>query len=164
MAGAIEALRFNNISIDKEAVKRGVRNAKWPGRLEIVSKEPYIILDGAQNRASANILIQAVRRTFKYRNLILVLGISSDKDIKGILDELLPAADKIILTKSKVLERAASPEKIREYITLKDEDIYFTQNVEDAMVKARLFAGPEDLVLITGSLFVVGEARQIIFE
>ncbi len=162
--GAAEALRFNNIIIDKEAVKRGVRNAKWPGRLEVVCRRPYIILDGAQNRASANALIYAVKRAFKYRKLILVLGVSNDKDIKGILEELLPAADSIILTKAKVSERAATPEKIKELIISKDKDIYMTQNVEDALTRARSFAGHEDLILITGSLFVVGEARQIVHE
>ena len=160
--GAVEALRFSGIIIDKDAVRRGVHNAKWPGRLEVISKWPYIILDGAQNRASSNALIDAVKRTFKYRNLILILGISSDKDIEGILEELLPAAYKIILTKSKIIERAASPENIKGYVNPKDMDINLTQNVEDALAKAKSFAGSEDLVLITGSLFVVGEARQIL--
>ena len=161
--GAVEALHFSGISIDRESVKRGVRRAKWPGRLEIVSRRPCTILDGAQNRASANALSRAIKRAFKYRKLILVLGVSSDKDIKGILDELLPIADNIILTKSKVSERAAMPEKVEEFITSRDKAICLTQNVEDALAKARSFAGEEDLILVTGSLFVVGEARQSVY-
>ena len=160
--GAVEALYFSGIDIDREAVRRGVGNAKWPGRLEVADRCPYIIFDGAQNRASAHALSRAIKRSFKYRKLILVLGVSSDKDIKGITDELLPIADKIILTKSRVSERAAEPEKIREFITSKAEDACLTENVTDAMVKARSFARPEDLILITGSLFIVGEAREII--
>jgi dihydrofolate synthase/folylpolyglutamate synthase len=158
--GAVEALHFSSIDINKGSVSSGVRNARWPGRLEVISKRPYIIVDGAQNRASANALVKAVERAFKYNRLILVLGVSKDKDIKGILEELVPAADKIILTKSKVPERAALPAKIKELMSPGDKDIYLTNTVEEAIARARSFADPEDLILITGSLFVVGEAMQ----
>ena len=161
--GVIEALRFHNICIDKEAVRRGVKAAKWPGRLEVVSKNPCLILDGAQNRASAKALALAVKRAFKYNTLTLVLGVSSDKDIRGILDELLPIAGKIILTKSKVVDRAADPRKIKELIPGND-DIYLTDNVEEAVEKARSVTGNDGLILVTGSLFVVGEAREILIR
>ena len=160
--GAVEALHFSGIDIDREAVKRGVGSAKWPGRLEVVSRRPYTILDGAQNRASANALSRAIKRAFRYRKLILVLGVSSDKDIKGILEELIPISDRVILTKSKVAERAAKPERLEEVIVSRDKAICLTQNVEDALAKARSLAGAEDLILVTGSLFVVGEARQAV--
>ena len=83
--------------------------------------------------------------------------------MKGILEELLPVADKIILTKSRVPERAAEPEKIKEFIASNYKDISLTQNLEEAIGEARSAAGKDDLILITGSLFVVGEARQIIY-
>jgi dihydrofolate synthase/folylpolyglutamate synthase len=158
--GAVEALHFRGIDVDREAVKEGVRNARWPGRLEVVSRRPYIILDGAQNRASAKALAEALKRAFKYLKMTLVLGISSDKDIKGILEELIPVADKVILTKAKITERAAWPENIKGLMAPNDKDIYLTNDVEDAMDKAIAFSSPEDLILVTGSLFVVGEARQ----
>ena len=161
--GAIEALHFSGIDVERAAVERGVRLVRWPGRLEVVSRRPHIILDGAQNRASANALVGAVKRAFRYRRLVLVLGVSKDKDIKGILEELLPAADKIILTKSGIPERAAEPERIKEFIASNYKDISLTQNSEEAISKARSAAGKDDLILITGSLFVVGEARQIIY-
>ena len=159
--GVIEALSLHNIHIDKEAIRRGVARAKWPGRLEVVSKYPYIILDGAQNRASAKALAQALKRAFKYSTLTLVLGVSKDKDIKGILDEVLPMADRIILTKAKVVDRAADPQAIKELIRESD-DVYLTDSVEEAIEKARSITDDNGLVLITGSLFVVGEARQIL--
>ena len=161
--GTIEALHFSGFDIDREAVKKGVRGAKWPGRLEVVSRRPYMILDGAQNRASAGALSRAIKRAFKYRKLILVLGVSSDKDIKGILDELLPIADTVILTKAKVPDRAAAPERLEELITSRDKAIFLTQDVGDALVKARSNACAEDLILVTGSLFVVGETRQVVY-
>ncbi|MDP3804208.1 MAG: folylpolyglutamate synthase/dihydrofolate synthase family protein [Candidatus Omnitrophota bacterium] len=158
--GAIEALRFSGITIPMEAVRKGIESARWPGRLEIVGRKPLVILDGAQNRASALALANAVKKIFKHKNLILVLGVSKDKDVKGILDELLPISDFVVLTKSKVIERALEPVKIREFIG-EDKKVLLTSGIEEALSKVKELAKPEDLILITGSLFLVGEARDI---
>jgi len=160
--GIIETLRLKGIGIDKDAVERGVRRARWPGRLEMVSGRPRVLLDGAQNRASANALMKAVIRIFKYKRLILILGVSKDKDIKGMLEELLPSAGSVILTKAKVAGRAREPADIKKLIDPAGRDAWLTDSVEDAVEKARSLAAPDDLVLITGSLFVVGEARRAI--
>ncbi len=156
--GVVEALRLKGVAIPPDAIRTGIEDASWEGRFEIVSRRPYIVLDGAQNRASANALAKAVRKILRYKKLILVLGVSKDKDIKGMLEELLPISDSVILTKSKVVARALEPSKIKEYI--KGKDAILTSNVEEALEKAASIAKPEDLLLITGSLFVVGEARE----
>lgn len=160
--GVIEALELCGIAIDDKAVKRGLKKVKWPGRLEVVSKRPSVVLDGAQNRASACALAAAISRAFEYRKLVLVLGVSKDKDIKGILDELLPISDKIVLTKANILERAADPHVMKELIKSKDKNVYLTKSVEEALGKARRLASKDDMILVTGSLFVVGEARKIL--
>lgn len=157
--GVIEALRLRGIDIPFDAVRRGIENARWAGRLEIVSRRPCVVLDGAQNRASANALAKGVKKLLRYKNLILVLGVSKDKDIKGILEELLPISGSVILTKSKVADRALDPSIIKEYI-ISDKDVSLTSNVADALEKAALKATQDDLILVTGSLFVVGEARE----
>lgn len=163
--GVIEALNFHNIVVPFEAIREGIKNVRWQGRLEVVAKRPLVVLDGAQNRASALSLAAAVKRQFRYKRLILALGASKDKDIKGILEELLPMADSVVLTKSKVVERACEPEKIRELMgRLENKDINLTSNVKEALDKAISLACPEDLILITGSLFVVGEARDILVK
>ena len=162
--GIIEALRPQNVIVSEEAVRSGIRDAKWPGRLEVVGRRPFVILDGAHNRASARILIEAVKKIFKYKKLILVLGVSKDKDVKGILEELVPEAGEVVLTKSRVLNRAMEPAKIREeMIGIKDniKNVILTQNTEEALQKALSVACPEDLILVTGSLFVVGEAMTV---
>lgn len=159
--GAVEALRFSGITIPEDAVRRGVRHASWPGRLEIIGRRPLVILDGAQNRASALALANAIKKIFKYKNLILVLGVSKDKDKKGILDELLPITNSVILTKSKVVGRACEPSEIKELFDSKDKEVLVASNSKDALLKAKKIAKPEDLVLITGSLFLVGEVREI---
>jgi dihydrofolate synthase/folylpolyglutamate synthase len=123
----------------------------------VVSGRPYLVLDGAQNRASARALRGAVRTNFKYQKLILVLGISNDKDIKGICEELCDLADKVILTKADN-PRASLPSDLARYFM--DKELFVTANVREARKQAFALSGKEDLILVCGSLFVVGEFRN----
>lgn len=157
--GIIESLRHYQIYIPYEAIREGFKKVHWPGRLEIVSERPIILLDGAQNRASANVLKKAVKKYFRYEKLILILGISKDKDIKGICEELAEISDVIILTKVNN-PRAEEPERIKSEIQNPKSEIYLEESVEKAIVLAREKANREDLILITGSLFLVGEAKE----
>ena len=151
--GLIESLRFYDIIIKDSAIRSGLRNVKWPGRLQILQNNPYIVLDGAQNRASAKALKAAIKRIFKYNRLILVLGISKDKDIKGICEELEPISDEIILTKAS-LPRGEEPVVIKRNIA---KAARLASSIEEAMNTAEGISAPSDLILVTGSLFVVGE-------
>lgn len=161
--GVIEALKFRNITIPVDAVRQGISNAVWEGRLEIINKNPFIVLDGAQNRASARCLAEAIKKIFKFEKLILLFGVSKDKDIKGILQEILPVCDSLILTKSKVVNRAAEPAAIMEMvknIAPVFKNVSLTSCIEDALNEALEKADKDDLILITGSLFIVGEAKN----
>lgn len=141
-----------------EMIRNGIASAKWPGRLQVIARKPTVVLDGAQNRASARALSESIRSIFRYNKLTLVLGVSKDKDIEGIMDELLPLADSVILTKSSVKERAAEPAKMKELARAKD--VIMTSSVNEAMGIARQRARPDDLILVTGSLFVVGDVLK----
>jgi len=152
--GVIEALRSYEINVGIDSIRVGLYNTVWPGRCEVVSENPLLVLDGAQNVASACVLKEAIRENFKYKNLILVLGISNDKDMKGICGELSDLADEIILTKADN-PRATEPEVLVEYCNGKKTHI--TRNVAEAKTLAHRIAKDQDLVLVTGSLFVVGE-------
>ncbi|MDD5422874.1 MAG: cyanophycin synthetase, partial [Candidatus Omnitrophica bacterium] len=160
--GIVESLGDHGIEVSPEAIRSGLASARWDGRLEVMSKRPYIVLDGAQNAASARALADSVKTIFKYKNLILTLGVSKDKDIEGVLKELLPIADSVVLTKSRIAERSLDPVIMKALITSKNSVV--TSNVEEAVKQAKSKAGTEDLILITGSLFVVGEAREILTE
>ncbi len=161
--GIIEALRNYGIYVSAEAVRAGFKKVYWPGRLEVIEEMPPIILDGAHNQASARALKEAVKKCFQYARLILVLGISKDKDIKGICQELTEIADEVILTKANN-PRAEEPENISCRLQAAGcrHKIYLTNNVGEAIGLARKRAEEEDLILVTGSLFLVGEARKII--
>jgi len=156
-AAAVELLRFYNIRISSFQIKKGLYHTIWPGRCEIIMRNPCVVIDGAQNRASALVLREALRNNFKYRRLILVLGISKDKDIAGISSELHDLADKVILTRADNL-RASAPRDLAGYFL--DKELFITDNVREAKREALLLAGKEDLILVCGSLFVVGEFRN----
>ena len=154
--GAIEALGNYGIEISTKAIRRGIKNTRWPGRCEVIKKEPLIVLDGAQNLASARVLKSAIKDNFRYKKIILVLGISQDKDIPGICRTLDTLADEIILTRAQT-PRAVNPEKLSAYFKRR---VYLTQSVKEAKLLSATLAHKEDLILVTGSLFVVGEFRN----
>lgn len=155
--GLVEALSFYGFHIGSQAIRNGLYHTIWPGRCEVIQRNPLIVLDGAQNFASADVLKRAIKSNFKYKKLILVLGISDDKDIPGICRALSPLADEVILT-AAATPRAALPAKLSGYFKPK---VYLTQSVKEAKILAKKLAHQADLILVTGSLFVVGEFRDV---
>lgn len=153
---AVRALYFHDVNIGVAAIRRGLYNTIWPARCEVISRDPLLVIDGAQNVASSRVLRQAIKDNFKFRKLILILGISQDKDIQGICKEFYSLADQVILTRADN-PRAAEPALLSGYF--RGKDVYLTRNVKDSLCLAGKKAGKEDLILVTGSLFVVGEAR-----
>ncbi len=158
--GIIETLRFHNIVVSSRDIANGINKTNWPGRLQVVEKRPWIILDGAQNEASAKALKEAITSIFPYKNLILVLGISSDKDIEGICANLVPASSMIFFTRANT-PRAATPQELRQKTQSYDKRTVLTHTVDEAIELARQEAKADDLILVTGSLYVVGEALRI---
>ncbi|MDD5196685.1 MAG: folylpolyglutamate synthase/dihydrofolate synthase family protein [Candidatus Omnitrophota bacterium] len=156
---AIEALRRHNIKVNIASLKGGLYNTLWPGRCEVVAKNPLVVLDGAQNAASSRVLKKAIKESFRYRRLILIFGVSNDKDIRGMADELGALADAVILTKS-INPRAVEPATLKKYFPVKGKTVYITSSVREAKKLALRLAHKEDLILVTGSLFVVGESRN----
>jgi dihydrofolate synthase/folylpolyglutamate synthase len=155
--GVIEALRSHGITIGSEAIKNGLYKTVWPGRLEVVSFNPLVVLDGAQNVSSAIALKETVGSSFKYKKLIMVFGISKDKDIAGVCGKLYDLADEVVLTRSNN-PRAAYPLDLAKYFA--GRPLYLTANIKEAKIKAYGLAKRDDLILVCGSLFVVGEFRD----
>ena len=157
--------KFFKISVGLETISRGLYNTVWPGRFEIVSEQPWVALDGAQNAASAKALKETVIETFPGKFLVLVLGISKDKDIPGICRELCPLADQIILTQANN-PRAADTAEIEKIIRNQGSEIrnqiVKAESVKEALGLAKNNAGSAGLIMVTGSLFLVGEARALL--
>ena len=133
---------------------------RWPGRLEIMQQDPLVILDCAKDARAMERLEETVE-TFSNKRLILVLSISSDKNIRAMVDEIAPISDSVIITAHKVMDRAAEPEIIAEAVARHSKGYVIIEDVKDAVKKAVSMAQKEDLVLVTGSLFTVAEAREI---
>ena len=153
-----EMLMDHGFPLEEEHFRAGLSQAKWPGRLELVGDSPRILLDGAHNPGAVRILKEALREEFPRRRLIMVLGIMADKEIPKMMAHLLPLADLLILTRPGI-DRAASLETLREHASARGTSALEIADVGAALEKAMAEAGPEDLVVATGSLYTVGEAR-----
>ncbi len=155
----IESLIEGGWAIQEDHVRRGLISARWPGRLELLGRNPRVLLDGAHNSGAARVLQKALQDGFPRRKLLLVMGIMADKDIGPMMGYLLPLADRVILTRPR-LDRAASLATLRLGAAPYQKPIVEIEEVGAAVEYALSHAGDEDLILITGSLFTVGEARS----
>ena len=144
------ALRVLGVSQD------GIKDARWPGRIEHVSPNPDIILDGAHNPAGARALARYLERFYGTRRIWLIYGAMRDKAIEEVAGVLFPLASELILTAPDT-SRALRPEALAEFAGRGHTE----PTVEAAIDYARQHASDEDVIVITGSLFVVGEARRL---
>ena len=161
--GALELLRFHDFIILPTAIGAGLEAVKWPARVEVIQRNPTIILDVAHNAASAEALREAIESNFSYEKLIIVLGTSLNKDVKGMARHLCPIADEMILTKVDN-PRAVEPEDIKAEIADICKDVMITHDTASALEKAESIAGPGDLICITGSVYLAGEVMQVLGE
>ncbi len=160
---AIENLQMNGLYITDEAIKEGIKNTAIFGRMEIASFNPTIILDGAHNIAGINALKMTIVEDLEFNKLVLIIGILSDKNIKEMLEIIVPIADIIITTKSSNL-RAFNPKKLKDIVldfNLKKQ-VFVFDKIKDAVDKARSIAKNNDLICITGSLYTIGEAKDFL--
>ncbi len=159
-AMAVGMIESSGLKTTKSAIARGLREARWPGRLEIVYKKPVVVVDCAHNPASAEILIRSVKEVFPGKKIILVLGLSGDKDIMNI-GRILGKASRSVITTQSAHPRAYH------FIGQDAKDLFgrkFTFNapsVASAVTAAMRQATRDDIVLVTGSVFIAAEARVL---
>lgn len=156
---AIRTLNLHGFHVDLEHLKIGLRKTEWPGRMQILRSHPLVLVDGAHNDESANALKEAVKKYLSYDRLVLILGISRNKDQEAIIRPLSGIADFIIFTRAN-LPRAQSPEEL---LRMYDGEAPASvePNIKCALKKAFSIVGRNDLVLITGSLYLVGETLAL---
>lgn len=160
---AIEILNEKGYYIDDSKALQGLRYVSWPGRLETVHHLPCVLLDGAHNPAAMESLRQALLQHFVFKKLILVLGIMADKNIKGMMNIIVPIADKVILC-TPHLDRAASTHLLSQLLDDYNVSYHQVEEVRDAIRYALSIAHPQDVICVTGSLFTVGEARSMFLQ
>ncbi len=152
---------FLGRELDDAQLRRALAAVRSPGRLEVVRRQPLLVLDGAHNPHAAAALASTVSDDFLYAELTMVLSIFKEKDIQGMLDRLLPLAQRVILTSSDS-PRAASPEDLRQMALRVGTggELEVREPIEEAVDLALATTEAEDLVLVTGSLHAVGQARR----
>jgi dihydrofolate synthase/folylpolyglutamate synthase len=161
---ALELATSAGLQVPEQAVRGGLARAIWPGRLELVAVRPSVYLDGAHNPASAVVLAEALRDLKRFhRRLVLVLGILADKDHRGIIDRLVPLADRVIVTQPQYARAMDAAALDREVAPLAVDRVC-ARTIAEAITEARAQSDPDDLVVVTGSLYTVGEARSLLLE
>jgi dihydrofolate synthase/folylpolyglutamate synthase len=156
--GVVDLLLQKGLTISDEAIYSGLSTTRWPGRLEIVSRKPCILLDGAHNPSAARTLRKFVEDAVHVKRLVMVVGILADKTWKPMLRELTTVADTMILTRPEY-ERAADPHELAAFVQTLSQDIIVEPHLPDAVSLALDKVGKNDGVCITGSLYTVGDAK-----
>jgi dihydrofolate synthase/folylpolyglutamate synthase len=154
---ALEALVRLGAKISTRDITQGFSQVSWPGRLQILSREPMVVADGAHNDYSMRKLAEAIKQLLHYNRCFVIFGTSCDKDVTGMARELKSLADTVIITSSSH-PRAASTSTLTQEFTKLDMKVDITESVPNALSKALAIAQKADLILVTGSLFVVAEA------
>jgi dihydrofolate synthase/folylpolyglutamate synthase len=159
VVAAIEALQARDVAISEDALASGLAATHWPGRLEVVGREPWIVLDGAHTPEAALRLRQALEEYFTFQKAIFIVGFSNDKDLHSIASALKPIAWRAIATQSGH-PRALAPEAVAEAFEEQGIAVNSVADVAEAVEAARAVAGPQDLICVLGSIFVAAEARE----
>ncbi len=173
VSAALELEKKGFKKITERAIRQGLENVVWPGRFEIMRHEPLVVLDCAKDLEAMKALRGNIERYAAMgrgaqndegrgrRKLALVISISSDKDHQGMLDTIIPISDEVIATEHAVRNRALDPGIIAERCKALSKKYLIIRDVKLATEKAMELAGGNGIVLVTGSVFTVGEAREI---
>ncbi len=153
---ALQTGHDRGLKIREEAIRSGFQEVSWPGRFDILRLEPALIVDAAHNRDSALKLRIALDDYFPGQPVILIFGASADKDIEGMLTELLPRVSRLIVTRSEH-QRAEDPEMIRNIGHAHGLSVEVISSVSSAVHRALNDARVDDVIVATGSIFIVGE-------
>lgn len=172
---AFHLLRNHGFSLEDNHIRAGIKNVTWPGRMELISlpeekcpqdeflsqKRRYL-LDGAHNPAGVKNLAETLAKRFSYDRLIAVWGAMADKDIGSTLQTIAPLVDHFVLTRPEG-ERSASPERIAQQLPESEKGKAILEaNVAKALEVAQSIAGENDLILVAGSLYLLGEIRSLL--
>jgi len=154
---ASEILASQGSAISTADIAQGLAQVKWPGRFQILEQQPVIVIDGAHNVASMKRLVSNVKSYFPGRQVFLVFGTSCDKDMPGMINELASLSPQVIVTQASH-SRAAPPSTLAAEFTKRGIVSETTETVTEAISRALSPASKENVICVTGSLFVVAEA------
>jgi|AMFO01.1.fsa_nt_gi folylpolyglutamate synthase/dihydrofolate synthase len=158
---ALHYLREQGWPIEEGHIRRGIRYTHWPARMEVLQRQPILLLDGAHTVESTLRLLDGIYRWLPHENLHVIFGVSADKRIPELLDLLWPYAETLHITRSEH-PRAATPDQILEHLpTGSGPDVFTYPLVEEALSTTLRMAGPNDLICACGSIYLAAAVREV---
>lgn len=151
----------NNIKIDTNSIENSLCDVKWIGRLEVLNKKPLVVIDGAHNIDGIRALRKNSELYFKYNKMYLILGILADKQVGEMIKEITPKAAKVFAV-TPHSERAALCQDLKNEIVKFNENAEAFESYEEAFKSAFNEAKEDDLILVSGSLYMIGDMRKVI--
>lgn len=148
------------VDISEEQIREGLQKTKWPGRLEVMRRNPIFLIDGAHNVQGIAQLKKAIN-LFEYKKLILGVGILKDKDSSHMVELLAPMADKIVVTEVN-MPRKLDAEELAKEIAKYNENVFVEKDIKRAVEKTLELAEEDDMIVFGGSLYLIGEVRTLI--
>jgi dihydrofolate synthase / folylpolyglutamate synthase len=164
----VERLREQGLELNDAAVRAGLAGVSWPARLEVVGRAPLVVLDCAHNVASARAVAETLRASLPLPpggRRLLIFASSGDKDLAGMFEVLAPHFDAVLLTRFTTNPRSVSPEKLAEVLRrVSGLAPVLCATPTEAWQLARTAAAANDLIVVTGSVFLAGELRPLLID
>ena len=156
----IDTLKERGYQIDDQQALDGLAKTRLPGRMEMISEDPRVLIDGAHNPTSVEALIKTIGQHITYDSMVVIFGCASDKDIDGMLDQIAMGADKVIFTRNGTV-RSADPEELAQKFEERTGRMaQWSDTVEQALRVAGSVATRGDIICVTGSFYLAGEAKR----
>jgi len=157
----IDRLKTRGIGINDARAMEGLARTQVEGRMEMVSQTPRVIVDGAHNAASLDALIKGIGQHIPYDSMVIIFGCCSDKDVSGMLERITSGADKVIFTPVNNIRTADPEELAARYVEQYGKMAQVAHSLDEALAIANRAVSKEDLICITGSFYLVGEAKKL---
>lgn len=153
----------NNDKLDVKVVEKSLESVEWKGRLEVLSKKPLVVIDGAHNIDGIRSLSNNVTKYFNYNKMILILGILADKQVDEMIEVITPLAEKVYAV-TPHSDRAELCEDLKEKVIEYNKNVEAVEDYEKAVMLAMDEAQENDLILVSGSLYMIGDMRKILVK
>jgi len=157
----IDKLKTRGLALNDARCMEGLAKVTIPGRMEMLSQTPRVIADGAHNAASLDAVMRAIGQHIPYDSMVVIFGCCADKDVSGMLERITSGADKVIFTRVNNVRTADPDELAARYVELYGKMAQVAHTLEDALAIAYRAVTKEDLICITGSFYLVGEAKKL---
>ncbi|SDK20183.1 bifunctional folylpolyglutamate synthase/dihydrofolate synthase [Natronincola ferrireducens] len=157
-------LRENNmLSISNDSLFKGLYSNFWGGRLEILHHNPLVLIDGAHNLQGSEVLKQAIQQYFQGQKINMVIGMLRDKDVEGVLGNLVPLCNKVVFTRPNS-PRAMEPEELMDKTLLFGKETAIISSLEEAVIYGLKNTALDEVTIFTGSLYLIGDVKNILLN